>query len=260
MRLLKLIPCVILTALLIGCETPEKPDDIMPDVTETTPKTILIDEKLSVSEAKTIAASGTFKYSYINYTLELTDENYDFEGNSYYVFQATIPVEGDEGAFRKIDPPVAVNKISGATYAVHADKLVPIAEDSFWGDDQGSTVEVAKHFNWNGQFIRDDYYSVLNMISDDKQTFHFSLKLENAYGECSLKSLVGKVSNTTSTNELNIAFYDDPYSDFSIKFTFLDDETIRITTEGENPYGDFGEHDSTIDGVYTFNELVPPEL
>lgn len=256
MRLKKLIPWILAAALLVGCENTDKPDE-KPDKTETSVQTVLLDEKLSAAEAKTIAASGTFKYSYTNYTLELINDNYTSGEDEYFVFQATIPVDEAQTSFQKIDPPVAVNKITGEIFGVYPDKLVPIAEDSFWGNDRNSTVEVARHYSWNGQFVRDDYYSVLNMVADDKQNFHFSLKLENAYGQCSLKSLEGKVLNTSVTNELNIARYEDPHSDFVIEFVFIDDETLQINTAGTNPYGNFGGHESPLDGTYILNKLYP---
>lgn len=254
------IICTLLALLLAGCDNGTGPDKQGEETTATV-QTILLDEKLTASEAQTLAAAGTYKYSYTNYTIELKNESYAFNGNEYFVFQATIPINEDNTSYQIIDPPVAVDKITGEIFAVYPDQLVPIAEDSFWGIDRNSTIEVAKHYNWNGQFVREDYSSVLNLVADDKQGFHFSLKLENEYGQCSLKSLEGRIFNSSSTNELNNAVYEDPNSNFVIRFTFLDDETIQIVTEGENPYAKFNsDTDYPIDGKYVLNKLMQPEL
>lgn len=262
MKIRALIICLMLVLALIGCESEPKPS---PDeqASETTPaQTVLLDEKLTVTEAKALVVAGTYKYSYTNYRIELSEENFSFGGNEYFVFQATIPIDGSETEFKKIEPEVAVDKITGEIFAVHAEKLVPIAEDSFWGTDRDSTIEVAERFSWNGQFVRQDSLSVVNLIADEgNQTFHFSLRLANPYGECSLKSLVGEISNSSSTNKIDTAYFKDEHSDFTIKFIFLDDETLQLVTDGTNPYGRFSNDEiPLLDGLYTLNEFTAPVL
>lgn len=248
MRKTAAVLCAALLIALSGCNNGGSPAG--GQGTETTPVITGVpigEEIFSVEEAMNFVKNALPRLNDDAYSLKLENEHFTIDGGKdaeYYLFtinrrQKNSLVLCGYTAFNPVNGEIDI-------YYPDSGRLVPWAEDDLWGTGTVHTMETVRTYNWDGVFKTEDSLSSLKITQNGRYYFTFSIEIDTALGSFVLEDLEASIKNVTATNEMNNAVYEDPDGDFTLQFTFLSDDSLRIQCSGHP----FGPDDILPDGVY----------
>lgn len=249
MKFAAAILCAVLLFSLSGCKNDDT--DAPSKETEATAPAVtgvpVEEEKFSAEEAKDYIINALPRLNDDSYSLKLENEAFVLSGESdkeYYLF--TIYRRHKSGEI--LSGYTAFNAVNGEIFIYYPDngRLVPWMEDSAWGTGTVHTMETVRTYDWDGTFKTEDSSATLKITQKGRYYFTFSIEIDTALGSFVLEELEASIKNVTATNEMNNAVYEDPDGDFTLQFTFLSDDSLRIQCDGHP----FSPDDILPDGVY----------